>query len=176
MTAIDRNPTNQNFLHPNKFTLNFSRLPNTQFFCQAVNLPGVSIGESIRTNPFVDLYSPGEKIIYDVLNVTFVVDENLATWREVHDWIRGMAFPTDFKEYRDLASLSRYTNPVQPQFSDAFLTILTSANNPNYRVHMVDCFPTSLSSIVFTSSDSPDSVLTADATFRFAYYNIDKMN
>lgn len=175
MSALTRNPPNPNYLHPNKFTLNFSRLPNTQFFCQAVNLPGVSLGEVPRNNPFVDLYSPGEKILYDLLNVTFIVDEDLQTWIEIHDWIRAMTFPLEFSEYRNLSNLSDYSNPVNPQFSDASLTILSSANNPNYRIQMIDCFPTSLSSIVFTSSDSPESVISADVTFRFAFYNIVKL-
>ena len=102
MSALDRNPQNQNLLHPNKFQLNFSRLPNTQFFCQTVGLPGVSMSEVMRTTPFVDLYSPGEKIIYDLLNVTFIVDEDIQTWLEIHNWIRAMTFPTDFKEYSQL--------------------------------------------------------------------------
>jgi hypothetical protein len=174
MNALTRNPSNPNYLHPNKFTLNFSRLPNTQFFCQVINLPGVSLGEVPRNNPFIDLYSPGEKILYDLLSVTFIVDEDLQTWLEVHNWIRAMTFPTGFDEYANLGNLSQFSNPVNPQFSDAYLTILSSANNPNYRIHFIDCFPTSLSSIIFTSSDSPDSVLTADLTLRFAYYNIEK--
>lgn len=174
MSALDRNPQNQNLLHPNKFQLNFSRLPNTQFFCQTVGLPGVSMSEVMRTTPFVDLYSPGEKIIYDLLNVTFIVDEDLQTWLEIHNWIRGMTFPTDFKEYQQLATLSKFSNPVKPQYSDCTLTLLTSANNPNYRVQFYDVFPTTLSSIMFSSTDTPDTTMTADVTFRFAYYNIDK--
>ena len=75
MTALTRNPSNPNFLQPNKFTLNFSRLPNTQFFCQSLSVPGISLSEVPQNTPFVDLYLPGEKAIYDLLNVTFFVDE-----------------------------------------------------------------------------------------------------
>ena len=174
MTALNRNPANPNFQHPNKFQLNFSRLPNIQYFCQSVSIPGISMSEVPQTTPFVDLYRPGEKAIYDLLNVTFIVDEELQAWKEIHDWIRAMTFPTDFKEYDQLATLSKFSNPVKPQFSDCTLTLLTSANNPNYRVQFYDVFPTTLSSIMFSSSDTPDSVMTADVTFRFAYYNIDK--
>lgn len=172
MSAINRNPTNPNFLHPNKFQLNFSRMPNTTFFCQAVNLPGVSMGEILQPTPFVDLYRPGEKILYDTLNITFIVDEDLTSWREIHDWIRGLTFPKDFSEYRRLPQLSKFASDTTPQYADATLTLLTSSNNVNYRIVLHECFPTSLSSLMFSAADSPDSVLTSDATFRFSYFDI----
>jgi hypothetical protein len=177
MSILDRNPTNPNFLQPNKYQLNFSRSPNLQYFCQAVSVPGIALSEIPRNTPFVDLYSPGEKAIYDVFNVTFLVDEEMKSWLEIHDWIRAMTFPTDFKEYRDLERLSRYTGNIdRPQFSDATITILSSANTPTVRFKLYDCFPTSISAFVMSTQESPDSIITADATFRFAYYNVERMN
>jgi hypothetical protein len=172
MTTIN----NPNMLHPNKFILSFGRLPNMQYFCQGVSVPGISLSEAVQTTPFVDLYSPGEKAIYDMLNVTFYVDEELTAWKEIHDWIRAMTFPTDFEEYRKLGSLSkRIGNEKTPQFSDASLTLLSSSNNPLYRFKLKDCFPTSLSTFVMSATDTPETVITADATFRFAYFDIEKL-
>ena len=178
MTALDRNPTNQNFLQPNKFSLNFSRLPNTQFFCQSLSVPGISLSEIPQNTPFVDLYLPGEKAIYDLLNVTFFVDEELTAWREIHDWIRAMTFPTDFTEYRNLGNLNRVSGmraSLKPQYSDASITILSSANKPHYRFKFYDVFPTTLSTFIMAASDSPDSQITADGTFRYSYYDIEKL-
>ena len=93
MTAINRNPTNPNFLQPNKYQLNFGRAPNVRYFCQSLSVPGISLSEALQTTPFVDVYAPGEKAIYDLLNVTFIVDEELKSWIEIHDWIRAMTFP-----------------------------------------------------------------------------------
>ena len=179
MSALTRNPTNPNILHPNKFQLNFSRLPNMQYFCQSVSVPGISLSEVPRNTPFVDIYAPGEKAIYDLLNVTFIVDEDLKAWKEIHDWIRAMTFPTDFKEYQQLGSLNKAaTNRtalgLAPQYSDCTLTLLSSANNPNYKFTFYEVFPTTLSTFVVSTSDTPDSVITADATFRYSYYNIEK--
>ncbi len=67
MSAISRNPTNPNILQPNKFTLNFARAPSIQYFCQSVSVPGIALSEVPQTNPFVDVYLPGEKAIYDIL-------------------------------------------------------------------------------------------------------------
>lgn len=175
MSAIDRNPVNHNPLHPNKFQLNFSRAPNLQFFCQSLNMPGISLSEIPRNTPFVDIYVPGEKAIYDVLNITFIIDEDMKTWFEIHDWIRALTFPTKFDEYRQLRQLSPVTNQNFPQYSDAHLTILNSANRATYRIKFVDCFPTSVSSFIFSATDSPETILTADASFRFSYFEIDKL-
>lgn len=177
MTVLTRNPTNPNPLQPNKFVLNFSRLPNIQYFCQSVSVPGISLSEAVITNPFVDLYSPGEKPIYDLLNVTFIVDEELKSWIEVHDWIRAMTFPTKFEEYRQLPRLSKNTvnRPEFSQFSDASITIFSSSMKPYYRIKYYETFPTTLSTFVLTAQEGPDSIITADATFRYSYFDIEKL-
>jgi hypothetical protein len=178
MTTVYTNPTNPNFLHPNKFQLNFGRLPNVQYFVQSVSVPGISLSEIQRSTPFVDLYSPGEKAIYDVFNITFLVDEELKAWLEIHDWIRAMTFPEKFEEYARLGQLNKVANArgnVFPQFSDASLTILSSANNPIYKFKFYDAFPTTLSTFIVSTSDTPESIITADATFRYAYFDVDKL-
>ena len=176
MTALTRNPTNPNPLQGNKFALNFSRLPNIQYFCQQVNVPGISLSEAIITNPFVDFYAPGEKAVYDLLNVTFIIDEEIKGWKEIHDWIRAMTFPEKYEEYQRLPSLNKTisnTNTRFPQFSDASLTILSSSNVPKYRFKFYNVFPTSISTFIMNTQDTPDNILTADVTFRYTYYDIE---
>jgi hypothetical protein len=174
-TALSTTPTNQNFLHPNKFHLSFKRIPNMEFFCQMVSVPGLSLGEIPIATPFVEMYSPGEKAIYDILNVTFAMDEEMRSWVEIHDWIRGMTFPENFEEYANLDKLSKFSNPVTPQFSDATLTIYSSSFTPYYRFKFYNVFPTSLSSFMLSTQDTPESVITADASFRYTYFNIEKL-
>lgn len=176
MAATDRNPINQNPLQPNKFQLNFSRLPNIQFFCQEVEMPGLNLVEIPRNTPFVDLYVPGEKAYYDLLNITFIVDEEMKSWFELHDWIRGLTFPTNFSEYNFLKQLSPFANREMPQYSDAHLIILNSSNMPLYRIKFIDCFPVSLASIRFSSTSSPNDILTSQSSFRFSYFNVDKLD
>ena len=133
MTVLNRNPSNPNMLQPNKFTLNLSRAPNLQYFCQTVTLPGLSTSEIPVQNPFVELYAPGEKAIYDTLNVTFLVDAEMTAWLEIHDWLRAMTFPTDYEEYRNLGQLNKFTtalNSKSPQYTDGAVTILSAANKP----------------------------------------------
>lgn len=182
MTALNRNPTNTNLKQSTKFRLNFDRLPGMTFFCQSANFPGVSVSEVVRTTPFVDLYIPGEKLVYDTFNVTFLVDEDLRDWTEIHDWLRGIAFPTDFKEYANLERLSgqsyirsSFGAKDKVQYSSAILTLYSNKNNANFRIKFVDIFPTSLSTIIFNTQDSAENIITADATFRFSYYDYERL-
>ena len=131
-------PANQNPAQGTKFRLNFDRLPYLTFFCMSVNLPGVSSQNTVQPTPFSDLPIPGDKIIYEELSISFLVDEDYRSWLSVHDWIRGVTFPTTFDEYKNLSKLQRTTAISQlsgmserPQYSDAILTIYTNKNNPN---------------------------------------------
>lgn len=180
MTALTRAPYNKDLLQSTKFRVTFDRLPGTTYFCQTANFPGVSLTEIARQTPFVDLYVPGEKIVYDTFNITFLVDEDLRAWTDIHDWIRGITFPTDFKEYLDLQRTDvvpymRKTFNSKPQYSSGILTLYTNKNNANFRVKFIDLFPTSLSTILFSSQDSAENIVTADATFRFSYYEYERV-
>jgi hypothetical protein len=183
MTAANRNPTNTNLLQSTKFKVVFDRLPGMTYFCQSANFPGVALTEIPRATPFVDLYHAGEKIVYDTFNITFLVDEDLYAWTEIHDWIRGLTFPTDFREYVNLARQSTSTRmqtnnslgKEKPQYSQASLTFYTNKNNPNFRINFVDLFPTNLSTIIVNTGDTAENIMTADATFRFSYYDYERL-
>ena len=175
-------PLNQSLAQSTKFTLIFSRLPYVTFFCSAVNLPGVSAGNTLQNTPFSDLPVPGDKIEYEPLDISFLVDEDYRSWFTVHDWIRGITFPTSFEEYKNLKLLQPTSaqsalaqNAEKPQYSDAILTLYTNKNNPNIRVKFKDCFPISLSSIRYSTQDNADVIITGDATFKFAYYDVERV-
>lgn len=136
------------------------------------------MSEVPHNTPFVTLFVPGDTIIYDLLNVTFYVDEELTAWKEIHDWIRAMTFPTNYEEYRNLDKLSRNSGVAQtktPQFSDASITIFSSSNTPYYRFNFHDVFPTTLSTFMMSASDSAETMVTSDGTFRYSWYDIEKL-
>jgi hypothetical protein len=165
MTAINRSPENTNFLQPTKFLLTFDRIRTTQYFCQSVNLPGISLGEVNRATPFLDMYSPGTKLSYDPLDVEFILDEKLQGWKNIYDWFLTMADPDGF-EKRD-GSKELQTNK---HFSDATLTILSGLNNPLVRIQYKNLFPLTLGEIRFDSTQSADTIITVRATFRYQSY------
>ena len=62
-----------------------------------------------------------------------------------------------------------------PQFSDASLTLFSSSNKEYYRFKFYEVFPTTLSTFIMNAQDGPDTILTADATFRYSYYDVEKL-
>lgn len=181
MSGLTRNPSNVDLLQSTKFRVVFDRLPGVTYFCQTANLPGVSLTEIPVPTPFVELYYPGEKIIYDTFNITFLVDEDLRAWTELHDWIRGITFPTGFEEYVNLARSSPSTNirstfgQKPPPYSTGIMTVYTNKNNPNFRIKLIDLFPTNVGSLMFNVSDTAENIVTADATFRFSYFEYERL-
>ena len=175
MTQLIASPQNTNFLQSTKFVLTFPRISTTQYFCQEINLPGISISEVVQPTPFVDLSRPGDKLKYEALNITFIVDEALESWSSIHDWLRGMAFPTNFDEYKNLKNLNPIaTYSSSPQYTDGTLNVLSGLNNVKFSIDFVDIFPISLSSIQFNSTAIDTPTITATATFKYSWYNIKK--
>ena len=172
MTVLTRTPQNTNPLQPTKYLLTFSRLPNVQYFCQAVNLPGISVGQAPINFPSVDVYAPGNKITYNNFNVDFIVDEPLKTWIELYNWFRSFSSPNGEEERNRLSVIQNQGKPTtKPWYSDATLTILSGLNNPIIRIQYKNVFPLSISDIKFDSTQSADTILTATATFRYQSYN-----
>ena len=171
MTALTRQPQNTNFLQPTKFLLTFDRITTVQYFCQSANIPGVGLGEAPLNFPGVDVYAPGNKIEYSPFNISFLIDEKLQSWQELHSWFRSIASPEGTNERNRLRDIQNNGKILKTSYSDATLTVLNNLNNPVIRVQFINCFPTSLSDISFDTKQSADDILTADATFRYDYFN-----
>jgi len=174
MTAITRIPQNTNYLQPTKYLLSFDRIGSTQYFCQAVNIPGMSIGQAPINTPTADIYAPGNKITYNQLNIDFAVDEKVDSWRQIHDWFRSIAAPESFSERKRLTDIQNQyrntTSAASKYYSDATLTVLNNLNNPVLRVKFVNAFPISLSDIQFDTKMTADDIVYATATFVFDYH------
>jgi len=145
--------------------LTFSRIETTQYFCQSVNIPTITLGEVDRVTPFLDMYSPGTKLKYDPLDISFIIDEELQSWKNLYDWFISIADPDGFGGRSPNRELQQ-----QKQFSDATLTILSALNNPILRIEFTNVFPLTMSNINFDTRLSADTIVTCDATFRYQSY------
>ena len=175
MTALTRNPSNQNYLQPTKFQVTFPRVSTAVYFCQEVFIPGINSTPARHPTPFVDLYKPGDKLQYNSFRMEFILDEDLWGWEVIHDWMRGYSFPSNFEEYKSLERLSESNLDRKPQYSDGVLTILSALNNPKFRIKFVDLFPISLSDVDFNVMLSADKPMVAVAEFRYQLYNIERV-
>ncbi len=165
MTAFNRTPQSTSPLQPTKFLLTFARIPTTQFFCQEVNIPGVSLGEVDRVTPFLDMYSPGTKLKYEPLDISFMIDEDLQSWKDMYNWFISIADPDGFEKRDHNKELQ-----TNKHFSDAILTVLNGLNNPVLRIEYINVFPLTMSDIRFDTKLSAESIITCSVTFRYQSY------
>ena len=82
-----REPSVLDYASPVQFRFKCSKLPTVEFFCQSANIPGISIGSASMPTGLKDIPIPGEKVSYQDLAISFLVDENLNKYKEIHDWI-----------------------------------------------------------------------------------------
>ena len=194
--SYNRQPTKLDYADPTKFKFNIIKLPKVEYFCTAVNLPGITLADNYtQPTPFRDIPLPGEKLSYENLVMTFLVDENLENYQEIHGWLRGLGFPGGYAEFKTLldagvdrfptsknsvlgdAGRSKFAAPNQGGlFSDATLSILTSKNNAVVEVRFSDVFPISLSGLQYTQQANDTDYLTATVTFNYKLYDFANTN
>lgn len=171
MTAITDTPINKNFLSPLGFRFAIKKLPNVNFFVQKANIPGIQIAsQPAAGNPFTKIPYAGDHIEYNEFQLTFRVDEDLQNYMEIHNWIKGLGFPEDFKEYADLANQKPMSGLGVK--SDASLIITTNGKSPNYECVFEDAFPVNLSDLNFDTTDETVEYIEATATFFYTLYKI----
>ena len=171
MTILTRTPENTNLLQPTKFILTFDRIPDVQYFCQEVNIPGVSMPEAQVQSPFHNYTVAGMNIQYSPLNIKFQINENVSSWKSLYEWFLAISSPVSFEErnkYKFLQNQGK-ENPF-PSYSEAVLTVLSNLNNPLLRIHFHQVFPTQLSDITFDTTLSADHIITAQASFSYEYF------
>jgi hypothetical protein len=165
MTTI---PENTNFLQRTKFTFIIPNLPFAKYFCQTVTMPGVATNEVMVPTPFVDTYRHGDKLQYEPLMISFLIDEDFRVWEETYNWIKSLTVPHNFNEYR------RFKNQKVEAYYDGILTFNNNANRPNFRVKFIGCHPTSLSAVDMSVMENADSTPTALLSFRYQYFDIER--
>lgn len=165
-------PNNINPLSPNGFQFSITKLPEVTYFCQEVNLPEIQLGIADQVTPFSDAKIPGEKLVFGELQIQFLIDEQMANYIAIFNWINGLGFPKDKSQYRNwMEEHQLFTeSTLQQNYSDATLAILNSNNNPSKTVRFIDIFPTSINSLIFNSTSTDVQYLIGNASFSYTYY------
>jgi len=160
---IKNQPENTNLLETTSFKLIISKIPETTFFCQSVNLPGIGIEKVEQQTIFNPLLYPGGKVTHQNFIAKFIVSESVNNWLEIYKWIKSCSTEKDFEEIVPLD---------KSLVSDASLYILTSKNNLNLEVRFFGLFPVNLDSIELDYSDSELQTIVSSVEFAFTYYEI----
>ena len=189
-SPLARQPDKLDYASPTQFKFGIHQLPKVEFFTVSANVPGISAGVVTRATPFKDIPLVGEKLTYENLSITFQIDEYLENYISLHNWMKGIGFPTDrqeFRTFRDVTSntpASGKTPPVdlvgkavpdRALYSDAYLMILSNKNNPIVEVNFQNVFPISLSALDFTQAVTDIEYMTATAEFAYQIYEINTL-
>jgi len=185
-----RQPAKLDYASPIQFRFKCTKLPEVEFTCQTANIPGISLGSATQPTPLVDVPLPGDKINYQSLDISFLVDENLNNYKEIHDWLLGLGFPQNHTQFQNLqatgadrfpgSSISSAPTGKEVKaplkeggiYSDATLTVLNSKNIAKTEIRFQNIYPTSLGSLSYDIKLSDVDYLQASVSFAYMYYEI----
>lgn len=156
----------QNFLSPLEFRFIIKRLPHVSYFAQQVSVPGVSMDVDTQPTPFRNIYRHGDTLEFNDLSITIRIDENMQNYLEIVNWMRGLTKPTEFSEWANLDASD------DGLYSDATLTIMSNAKNPNIEITFYDIFPIDIGDIEFSATESDLEYATVSITFKVNDYVI----
>ena len=182
-------PTVFDYATGTQWRLAFNRIPKTTWFCTAANVPGITLGEAMFPTPMVDMFVTGDKLTFETLNITFLVDEELENYRELWDWIVGMGSPVNHSQWEttlskgDGAVRTFGTPDADPRtettyeesnlYSDSTLIVYNSKNKAKVNVLFKNMFPTSLSALEYSQELTDVEYFHATASFRYLYYEFE---
>ena len=184
-----RQPTVFDYSQSNQFRINIPIFPLTEWFVVGCNVPGVTMGQGVVPTPLIEVPLMGDKLTYDQFNMTFMVDEQLKNYIELHDWLVNMAAPQNSAQfgakisdyvitpskvttfYRDGVEVTGSTSD-RDLYCDIQLTILSSKNNPVAMITMQNAFPVSLSALDYTQQDADTNYVQCNVSFAFMLYTI----
>ena len=187
--TLGRQPEVLDYASPTQFKMMINQLPKVEFFITAANVPGISLGEALFPTPLKQIPMQGDEVTFENLSITFLVDENLENYKELHDWLIGIGFPQSRQQFKDFRSSTsnrpgatqgnsqdigdvKPATAVSPMFSDATLTILSNKNNPVVEVRFEELSPLSLGGLNFDQEATDVQYLKSTADFNYKYYQI----
>ena len=184
-------PTVFDYATGTQWRLTFNRIPKTTWFCTAANVPGITLGEASYPSPMADMFITGDKLTFDTLNITFMVDEELQNYRELWDWLVGIGSPKQHSQWStaltkgdgavrtfgtpDTDTRTKTTTEESNLYSDSTLIVYNSKNTPKVNVHFKNMFPTTLSALEYSQELTDVEYFKATATFRYLYYEFESV-
>lgn len=167
-------PSNIDLMSISNFRVDFAMLPHISYFCQNINVPGVSLSDIESGTHFAPLHIPGDKVNYEQLQISFLVDEDLKTWLEINNWLRYLGRDYRSSQYEQVKTRDGelWNDTYGGGTSDASVHITTNKKNYNFYFLFRDCFPVNISGLDMNVAIDQEQKLVASATFAFNTYDI----
>lgn len=152
-----------NYLTFNKATLNIQKLPGVSFTSQNFRIPSVSLPSATQSSPYFDRPVGGDKLVWEPLRISFLVDEHLTNWLAAFEWIESLAPSDDKKNYIG----------HEQSFSDAYMIVYNSSNIPFLKIIFEDCIITDLGSIEQSEQTTETQFVSTSITLEYRRYRIE---
>ena len=190
-SATEGQPSVVDFAQSNQFKVWFEIFPQTTFFITRVNVPGMTLGTTIVPTPLLDVPFVGEKLVFDNVDMTFIVDEHLENYREIHNWMVNIGFPRAHGQFmaqerpantvdrniinptlrnKNASTGSPGMQPDRSLYSRIAIDVLSSKNNPILRIDFLEAFPVALGSLQYGVDNTDTDYLIADVSFQYMLY------
>ena len=191
-----REPVVFDYAQSNQFKVYLPIFPLTEWFVISCNIPGITMGQGVVPTPLTDVPFIGDKLTYDQFSMTFMVDEKLKNFIELHDWLVNMAAPqknqqfmartSDYvldtgqrtKFYTDIEGVSTEMSgntSDRELYCDIQIFILSSKNNPVTKFTLQNAFPVSLSALDYSIQDADTNYIQCNVSFAFPFYTIESL-
>lgn len=155
-------PLNKNFLSPLGFKFSIKKTPHVNYFVQQVSMPSVSLGSAEMPTPFQRIPIAGTQLTYGDLSITFKIDEDLQNYLELYNWLTAISFPDNFTQYPGEREV----------YSDATLSVLSSAYRPKYDIVFRDLYPIDLGGFAMLTTASDVDHVECVATFKYRTFDV----
>lgn len=159
--------TNTNYLQPNGFRISIDRryFPNLQFFAQSVFHPAMSVNAAeVSYTRLGRIPIPGDKISHNDVTFNVILDEDMASYQEIYDWLRT------FVERNHADNSDTGTGPTT---ADITVSVMSSHNNVTKKIIYRDAFPVSLGDVVFEAAAGDVQYVICPVTFSFTDFDLE---
>ena len=142
---------NTNISYNTNFKLVFSQAPEVDFFIQSLSMPSVALGEVQTPYKSYDGYTPGNQIVYEPLNLSMLLSEDMSNYFYILDWLDKCA----------------KKNKLRDQYKDISLLILNNNKLNNREIVFQSAFPTSITELSLGSNVGDITPTTFSVTIRY---------
>ncbi len=185
LTIPTKQPTNLDYADPTKFRFQCVKIPKVEFNTIQCNVPGITLTELVQPTRLQQIRIPGNDLTFEDLTIQFIVDEDLETYTQIHDWMAALAQMDSDDKYRALITEGKDRMPLSQQqtstdagrpgiatpdgaiFADAKLTVLTSRFISKIEINFQDIYPKSLSALDYNQNLTDTEYLVATCTFGY---------
>lgn len=139
------------------FLLEIPLFPELNYFIQTTEVPGITMaGVDL---PYKNIYGnvPSNRIDYDQLNVTFLVDEDWTNWHSLVRW---------------MARIKTGKDTILTEMCDMTLHLKNSNKTLGKRLLFCGGYPVSLGTLNLESSTTDATNLVCSASFKYQHYDM----